>query len=269
MFKNLSRNLSKTQLPYNRLDFFNKFEAATIQPSRVKFPEHMNQTYGNTLDNYDILPVTTKKSLLNCVLKSVLDQDTYQNLDWNTKVKYIATLRDDMHRKLEVHRDSNKNLKKLKLSAIKAGLEDELSTEALYYLSVYLNLNLVVIDNRELNHYFPDKKHLAYKATLILYLSDDGIYYLVSYNTDTYIHTHSESPLLKELSEGESEIVCNIAMEVKDPMEQKVKELMKHKLAELQDICIERGLVIKKNNGEKLVNCKKEELAFKIAYDIV
>jgi len=264
-FYNLSKNLSKNQYQYDHLDFFQQTQLSLIQPMKVKLPEHVKK-HITDIDNVEIVSTTANNSLLHCFLKAL--HDGYDDLEWSKKQNLFNLMQEELVNKIFVKRDCNKTLKKIKESSIKIGLELKMmnNPEALLYLTIYFGINIVLIDDREIEYYSAESEFIACKSSFILYLSDKGIYYLVSYNGNL-LHTLSNSQLLTDLINVRPEkYVLPLVNALKDdPFEAKIKQLMKHKLVELQDMCLECGIVIKKNNGTRLVNCRKDELAHKLA----
>ena len=252
LFSNLPRNLSKIQIPYQRLDFFKTAVASTIIPPRVKWPEYIKHQIEST-DGYEIVPVTATSSLLNSILYAIYPK--YEEKTWTDKLNLVSALREYLLRKIPILKNSTSQLDRLKPSEIEDGLCYSPNMQSLFYTALALNLNLVVLDDREINYYTPEKD---YNASLILYQADSDIYYVVE-SEEYRIHTLTNSALLKSLYKLRSDDYC-LPFFRDTTLQDATKNLLKLKLAELQELSQNEGLEIYGNRKGKKVKYTKKEL---------
>ena len=176
-------------------------------------------------------------------------------------------MREHLLYKLGTIRGLDQTVKQLDEANVKKGLNSAnmVTTEAKLYAAAFFDINLIVLDAREIDMFFSGPVYKPYKATIILYESDDGIYYLFAPLSDdgTAVYNLSESELLKTLyPQLPTDNKYYREVPIKSGASNEMKQLLKFSLNELQDIAVKQGVQTKKVSATtgKLVNYKKEEL---------
>lgn len=272
LINKLALGLSAKQLPYNRINFTDTTQPVAIQPPKPKIPEYLSAEYSIDTESYDLFPTAGKDSFLHTITKALYPQ--YNHLQWADKTKLISKLREHLLYKLGTIRGLDPSVKQLDESLIKKGLNtaNMVTTEAKFYTAAFFDINLIVLDARELDMFFSGTVYKPYKATIFVYESDDGIYYLLApapapapqseSGCVSAVFNLSESKLLKSLY-PQLPTENKYYKESPPKSVSELKQLMKFSLNELQDLAVKQGVSTKKVSGTtgKLVNCKKEELA--------
>lgn len=265
LINKLALGLSSKQLPYNRINFVEAPQPSPIVPPKPKIPEYLSSVYSLDTDGYDLYPVAGKDSFLHAIVKALYQK--YSTFTWAEKTKLVSKLREHLLYKLGTIRGLDQTVKQLDEANVKKGLNSAnmVTTEAKLYAAAFFDINLIVLDAREIDMFFSGPVYKPYKATIILYESDDGIYYLFAPLSDdgTAVYNLSESELLKTLyPQLPTDNKYYREVPIKSGASNEMKQLLKFSLNELQDIAVKQGVQTKKVSATtgKLVNYKKEEL---------
>jgi len=222
-------------------------------------------------------------TIVDCIL-SVLSYFNYDGIS----MFYKKILREydiyNLHKKYNYlsHKINRNELRNLILD------KDEKHNNFRQFLSDYLNINLVIFDNNQINIYSKDFKYEIYRPTIIIYEYNNKYQYLTNKHTDMKLflsedeinHRLLKIYLNKEIMKyGEAKHVKevslnNILHKEQKPVniiednttedittEDKVKkytltDLKKMKVAELRKLCHEKSLPIRE--GKKYI--KKQDL---------
>lgn len=265
------------QLPFTRLNFKRGQTVAESHSQRLKLPQYMTDIISN-LDSIELIPVSGSDSFLQCLIKVLTPQRQLQLPDqnevgWLQVQQNVKYLREKLLKEFEVQKAINPTLKNMNETLTKSGLSAStgiIPAETKYYIASFFGVNLYVIDNRMVEVFYKEPKFVPHKASVAFYETDDGLWYCLSV-ADSVL-SYSESTLIQELAKTVHDDLNQFqpptpkTVKIIDPQ---LKKLMKMSLSDLQDLCIAKGISIKKAGTKgNLINCKKDELIKALGGDL-
>ena len=176
----LAQALNSNQLEYQPIDFCEFEQVAPMPPPKLKLPNYLRQPLGGDRANYELIPSTGRYSLLNALLKTFYPG--YEQLAWREQHDLVQRLLAELPVHLAASRQRDRLVSQLNEEQTLAGLASPglVSTEAKAYLAYLFNLNLFVLDQQGVELFFRGTRVQPKRATLVLWETDDGLYYIVS-----------------------------------------------------------------------------------------
>lgn len=249
----LAQSLSK-QLPYKRMNISENTLITPLSSQIPKIPNYQSLELedGTDIEYDELIPSVGNDSFLHCIVMAVYP--AYSGMSWSGKVSLVSKVREYLlyHAKDHQGTRTGLNSKRLVPSSTKCFVADR------------FNINIITMDSTDVT-LFCGKTYLPYNTTIILYETDDGLYYVLP-NSGKMYHCLSESAVLKAFYPKLKDCPHLLESETAAPKhsastKSSKSKYSKHSLSELQDICVNYGILIKKESSNgKLVNCKKSEL---------